>query len=42
MAERLNYDAADLAKVVAGKRGISRGLRTLIVDQRGVKENNPA
>jgi predicted chitinase len=41
VAERLNYDAANLAKVVAGKRGLSRGVRTLVVDQRCVKENNP-
>ena len=42
VAELLDYDAANLAKVVAGKRKISRELRMLIVDQRGVKENNLA
>jgi hypothetical protein len=42
VAELLGYDEANLAKVVAGKRGLSRGLRKLIIDQRGVKENNPA
>ena len=39
MAELLNYDAANLPKVVAGKRRLSRELRKRIIERMTVEEN---